>query len=72
MAKCGDNISSTHAMVTIGEIQNVITVSYCMNCKKRYMIKPQDKKLSAKINKRDTLQPSHNLYYKYYGKMNVA
>ena len=47
-------------------------LAYCVNCKQRYYVKPQDKKTYAKIFKIDSLQPGgNNLYYKYYGKMNV-
>jgi len=54
---------------------NEVVVGYCEYCKERdfsrkYDHKPEPK--YGKVYKRDTLQPSSNLYYKEYkGRMNT-
>lgn len=70
ISKCGDNKNSCHLMKDlINEKEHLL--SYCVNCKRRYYVRPADKKTYNKVYKRDALQPSSNLYYKYYGKMNT-
>lgn len=68
---CGDNKNSCHdfkELLNIGDYW----LGYCKNCKKRVMVKAGDKKKSAKLFKKESLQPGgNNLYYKYYGKMNT-
>lgn len=67
---CGDGINSCHDLkYLINEPEHILV--YCVNCKHRYYVKPQDKKACAKLFKKDILQPNSNLYYKYYGRMNV-
>lgn len=68
---CGDNINSCHDMKALHDTDEQI-VAYCKNCKIKVEVKPRNKKLYRQIFQRDTLQPSSNLYYKYYGKMNVV
>jgi len=74
MSKCGDNINSVHEMKDIGEDKRIL-VAYCVKCKFRTYIRKYegrtDPKYSA-IFARDTLQPNRNLYYKEFGKMNIA
>ena len=71
MAKCGDNINHVHKLITLEEVTDVITVAYCANCKQRFYARPKDTKRYGELFKMNTLQPSGNLYYKYYGKMNT-
>ena len=71
MSKCGDNINHCHDLKDlINEAEHLLV--YCKQCKKRFYVKPQDKKKYNQILKRYSLQPGgNNLYYKYYSKMNV-
>ena len=70
---CGDNINSVHNMKTLEDAPDVI-VAYCIKCKFRTHIRKCGGRTEPKYNKifrRDTLQPTQNLYYKEYGKMNI-
>jgi hypothetical protein len=67
----GDNKNSCHDLKTLINEEDHI-LAYCTECKKRFYVKPKDRKGYAKLFKKDTLQPGgNNLYYKYYGKLNV-
>lgn len=69
--KCGDNINHCHDLKDLLNMSDHLLV-YCTQCKQRFHVKPQDKKTYNKIFRKESLQPGgHNLYYKYYGKMNV-
>lgn len=70
MAKCGDNKNHCHDMQDLWSSADHLLM-YCKQCKKRFYVKPQNKKRVAELLKRHSLQPSTNLYYKYYGKMNI-
>jgi hypothetical protein len=67
----GDNKNSCHDLKTlINEEYHIL--AYCTECKERFYVKPKDRKAYAILFKKDTLQPGgNNLYYKYYGKLNV-
>ena len=73
--KCGDNKTRVHKMKVLLDTNEVV-VGYCEYCKHRDFSRkdkegrPEPK--YGKIYKRDTLQPSSNLYYKEYkGRMNT-
>lgn len=68
---CGDNVNSCHMMRDlINEPEHIL--AYCIHCKKRYYVRPKDRKTYVEVFKIDSLQPGgNNLYYKYYGKMNT-
>ena len=71
---CGDNINSVHNMKYLEDAPDVI-VAYCIKCKFRAFIRKCAGRTEPKYNKifrRDTLQPTQNLYYKEYGKMNIV
>lgn len=65
-----DNISNAHDPITTGEDYCAIRV-LCRICKETYII-PKDfnlspeKRMYARIFKRDILQPKENLFYKIY------
>jgi len=54
-------------MKTLENAPDILTV-YCEHCRRRSFIRPQDKKMYAKLMKRDTLQAHENLYYKVHPK----
>lgn len=66
-----DNKSQVHDPLTIGEDESAMRV-FCKQCKRRYVIYKDkvtgapEKKLYAKIFKRDILQGSDPLFYKIY------
>lgn len=72
---CGDNINSVHKMKTLEDSPDVI-VAYCEKCKFRtHVRKDRGGRPEPKYNRifrRDTLQPSRNLYHKEYGKMKIV
>lgn len=71
---CGDNINSVHKMKYLLEDQRII-IAYCEKCKFRAYIRKYDGRTDPKYSKifrRDTLQPSSNLYWKEYGQMKVV
>lgn len=68
---CGNNIDSVHKMKYLLEDQRII-IAYCEKCKFRAYIRKYDGRTDPKYSKifrRDTLQPSSNLYWKEWGKM---
>ena len=70
---CGDNINSVHKMKYLQDDDRII-IAYCEKCKQRYYIRKYQGRtdpMYGKLFRRDTLQPSSNLYWKEYGKMNV-
>lgn len=71
MSKCGDNKNSCHEIAfLLNEEEHILC--YCKKCKQRFYVKPKHRKKYAEIFKLDTLQPGgNNLYWKYYGKMNI-
>ncbi len=73
MNKCGDNKNSCHKMKDLQNDERII-ISYCEFCKKRFYVRKYEQRTDptyGKLYRMDTLQPGSNLYYKYYGKMNV-
>lgn len=71
-----DDFSECHDMKTMGEDDNALRV-FCRICKHMYVIRKDhnanpEKRTYAKLFKRDIIQPSQNLYYKYYAKANIA
>lgn len=47
-------------------------LGYCDECKQQFHINVNNKKAQRELFRKDTLQPGgHNLYFKYYGKLNV-
>lgn len=65
-----NNFSNCHDPITIGEDYNALRV-FCKICKHQYVIHKDitlapEKRLYAKIFKRDILQPRENLFYKVY------
>jgi hypothetical protein len=65
---CGDNKNSVHKMKYLQD-DEAIVVAYCERCKKRYYFRKYQGRIDPKYGKvfrRDTLQPSSNLYYKEY------
>ena len=66
-----DNKSRTHSPKVIGEGDEAMRV-YCTTCHRRYIIHKDritgapEKRLYAKIFKKEILQQSDNLFYKYY------
>jgi len=66
-----DNKSRAHSPKVIGEGADAMRV-FCTTCHRRYIIHKDaitgapEKRLYAKIFKRDILQQQDNLYYKYY------
>lgn len=65
-----DNKSSVHDPVTIGEDYHALRV-LCKQCKNQYVIHKDfslapEKRMYAKIFKKDILQPKENLFYKAY------
>lgn len=71
MIKCGDNINSCHDMKDlINEPEHLLT--YCTQCKKRFYVRPADRKKYYELHRKDALQPGgNNLYYKYFGKLHT-
>lgn len=71
---CGDNKNHTHKMKYLEDAPDVV-VAYCENCKRRFYFRKCDGRTDpaySKVFKRDTLQRHENLYYKYYGQMNIV
>lgn len=66
-----DNKSRTHSPKVIGEGKDAMRV-ICVSCHRRYIIHKDpitgapEKRLYAKIFKKDILQMSDNLFFKYY------
>lgn len=70
MSICGNNKDNCHDLkdlLVLGDHW----VGYCTHCKKKYHLNMNDKKRARELFRKDTLQPGTNLYYKYYGKMNI-
>jgi len=70
MSYCGDNINMCHDMEVLIDFPEHI-LCYCKNCKRRYHVNPMNKMRYNELFKKDTLQPGLNLYYKYFGKMDI-
>ena len=71
---CGDNYNSVHKMKELQDDDRII-IAYCERCKERYYVRKYQGRTDpqyGKIFRRDSLQPSSNLYFKEYGKMNVV
>lgn len=68
---CGDNINSVHLMRMRYNDESIV-VAHCERCKRNYTCHPKTAKY-RELFRRDTLQPSGNLYYKeFIGKMSIA
>lgn len=71
-----DNLNHCHDNVVINETKDGIRV-FCKNCKEINIIRMDetgrsDNRLYSKVFKKDILQPSENLYYKYNNKMSIV
>lgn len=65
----GDNVSTCHDLATLIDEPGHI-LAYCRECRRRFYVKPQDRKRYNELFKRLHLQPGgRNLYWKYYGRM---
>lgn len=69
MTEC-DNINECHYLEIVAETHEALR-AFCLLCKNTYIVRKDEKgsperREYAKLFKRDILQPSENLYYKYH------
>lgn len=70
MREC-DNKSRCHDPITIFDNKEAVVI-YCKSCYNKWVVRKYpikevpERRLFAKLFKRDILQPRENLFYKYY------